>query len=85
MRKMGFYLQGQGHINWNSVHTIKYDCFCVLNCWFFMGNQLSLTVHVHKLECLVKSLLCCSQGQGHSEGSELQWLFARTISMIGQT
>ena len=38
----------------------------------FGGDQLSLTVHVHKLECLVKRLLCCIQGQGHSEGSELQ-------------
>ena len=36
------------------------------------GDQLGLTVHVHKLECLVKRLLCCIQGQGHSEGSELQ-------------
>ena len=36
------------------------------------GDQLSLTVHVHKLECLVKRLLCCIQGQGHSEGSKLQ-------------
>ena len=36
------------------------------------GDQLSLTVHVHKLECLVKRLLFCIQGQGHSEGSELQ-------------
>ena len=36
------------------------------------GDQLSLTVQVHKLECLVKRLLCCIQGQGHSEGSELQ-------------
>ena len=35
----------------------------------FGGDQLSLTVHVHKLECLVKRLLCCIQGQGHSEGS----------------
>ena len=49
---------------------------------FFMDNQLSLTVHVHKLECLVKRLLCCIQS--HSEGSELQWMFARTISLIGQ-
>ena len=24
---MGFYLQGQGHSNWISVHTIKYDYF----------------------------------------------------------
>ena len=49
------------------------------------GDQLSLTLHVHKLECLVKRLLCCIQGQGHSEGSELQRMFARTISLIGQT
>ena len=35
----------------------------------FWGDQLSLTVHVHKLERLVKRLLCCIQGQGHSEGS----------------
>ena len=27
MRKMGFYLQGQGHSNWILVHTIKYDYF----------------------------------------------------------
>jgi len=26
-RHMGFYLQGQGHSNWISVHTIKYDYF----------------------------------------------------------
>ena len=37
-----------------------------------LGDQLSLTVHVHKLECLVKRLLCCIQVQGHSEGSEFQ-------------
>ena len=27
MRKVGFYLQGQGHSSWISVHTIKYDYF----------------------------------------------------------
>ena len=27
MRKMGFYLQGQGHSNWISIDTIKYDYF----------------------------------------------------------
>ena len=37
-----------------------------------LGDQLSVTVHVHKLECLVKRLLCCIQDQGHNEGSELQ-------------
>ena len=86
MQKMGFHLQGQGHSNWISVHTMKYGYFCYMF-WTadFFGNQLSLTVLVHKLECLVKRLLCCIQGQGHSEGSELQWMFARTISLIDQT
>ena len=27
MRKMGLYLQGQGHSNWILVHTVKYDYF----------------------------------------------------------
>ena len=49
--------------------TISIICSELLIFW---GDQLSLTVHVHKLECLVKRLLCCIQGQGHSEGSELQ-------------
>ena len=77
MRKIGFYLQG--HSNWISVHTIKYDYFYYMfwtGDFFLGGDQLSLTVHVHKLKCLVKRLLCCIQGQGHSEGSELQWTYA---------
>ena len=49
--------------------TISIICSELLISW---GDQLSLTVPVHKLECLVKRLLCCIQGQGHSEGSELQ-------------
>ena len=55
VRKMGCYLQGQGHSNWVWVHTMKSWLFLshVLNCWFF-GDQLSLTVHVHKLEFLSK-------------------------------
>ena len=62
--------------------TISIICSELLNFW---DDQLSLTVHVHKLECLVKRLLYCIQGEGHSEGSELQKMFARTISLIGQT
>ena len=86
VRKMGCYLQGQSHSNWVWVHTMKSWLFLlyVLNCWSF-GDQLSLTVHVRKLESLVKRLLCCIQGQGHSEGSGLQWMFARAISLIDQT
>ena len=66
-------------IQWNMTISIMF--------WTadFLDNQLSLTVHVYKPECLVKKLLCCIQGQGHSEGSELQWMFARTLSLIGQT
>ena len=45
--------------------TISIVCSELL---IFGGDQLSLTV----LECLVKWLPCCIQGQGHSEGSELQ-------------
>ena len=60
--------------------TISIICSELLIFW---GDQLSLTECVHKLECLVKRLLFC--GQGHSEGSELQWMFARIISLIGQT
>ena len=50
MQKMGFYLQGQGHSNWISVHAIKYDYFYYMF-WTAdsFGDQLSLTVHVHKL------------------------------------
>ena len=81
MWKMGFYLQGQSHSNWISVYAMKYDYFYYMF-WTadFLSDQLSLAVHVH---CLVKRLLCCSQG--HSEGSELQWMFAWTISLIGKT
>ena len=71
MQKMGFYRQG--HSNSILVHTIKYDSlFLCSELLIFWGDQLGLTVHVHKLEYLVKRLLCCSQGQGHSEGSELK-------------
>ena len=86
MQKMGFYIQGQGHSNWISVHTMKYNYFYYMF-WTadFVGNQFSLTVHVPKLECLVKRLLCCIQGQRHSDSSELQWMFAQTIFLIGQT
>ena len=54
-----------GFIQWN--HDYFYYMFWTAD---FFGNQLSLTVHVHKLECLMKRLLCCIQGQGHSEGSD---------------
>ena len=70
---MGFYLQGQGHSNEfqfiQSNMTISIICSELL---IFGGDQLGLTVHVQKLECLVKRLLCCIQGQGHSESSELK-------------
>jgi len=47
--------------------TISVTCSELL---IFSGDQLSLTVYVHKPKWLVKRLLCCIQGQGHSEGSE---------------
>ena len=61
MQKMGCYLQGQGHSNWVWVHTMKWLSI-MLNCWSFC-DQLSLTVHVHKLDCLVKRLCLQSRSQ----------------------
>ena len=95
VQKMGCYLQGQGHRNWVWVHTMKSWLFLlyVLNYWFkknkknllfSFGDQLSLTVHVHKLKCLVKRLLCCIEGQSHSEDECLpgQYLWSVKLSMV---
>ena len=38
MQKMGFYLQGQGHSNWISVHTIKYDYFYYIFWTAYLGG-----------------------------------------------
>ena len=75
MWKMGFYLQGQSYSNWISVYAMEYDYFYYMF-WTadFLSDQLSLTVHVHKL---VKRLLCCIQGQGHSE-----YLWLVKLSMV---
>ena len=42
VRKMGCYLQGQGHSNWVWVHTMKSWLFLlyVLNCWFWGATNL---------------------------------------------
>ena len=34
------------------------------------ATKFGLRAHYHKLDCLVKRLLCC--GQGHRKGSKLQ-------------
>ena len=42
MRKMGFYLQGQGHSNWifGSCNEIWLFLLYVLNCWFLGATNL---------------------------------------------
>ena len=47
------------------AHTFKFDYFYLQNCWSIDATNLSLMVHRHKLECLVKRLVCYVQGQGH--------------------
>ena len=81
VRKMGFCLQGQGYNHWISIHTIKYDYFYYMfwNADFWGATNL---VWQCMWSVFSKRLLCCIQGQGHSEGYELQWMFARTISLI---
>ena len=75
MRKMGFYLQGQGHSNWISVHTIKYDISIICSeLLIFGGNQLSLTVPVHKLESCEKVALLYSR-------SRSQWRFWTSVNV----
>ena len=32
-------------------------------------TKLGMVIHHHRPECLVRRLVCCLQGQGHSEGS----------------
>ena len=41
----------------------------LLNCWSFFLTKLGVVIHHHEPECQVKRLLCCHQGQRHSEGS----------------
>ena len=41
----------------------------LLNCWTYFMSQ-----------CLVRKLDCCVQGQGHSEGSDCQWMFVQPVS-----
>ena len=42
----------------------------------------SMVRHHYKPECHMWKMDFYLQGQGHSEGSELQWMFARTMSLI---
>ena len=53
------------------AHMIKIWLFLLyfLNCWF-LGNQAWSDDNHHELECLVKKLDYCIQGQGHSKGSK---------------
>ena len=63
MRKIDFFFKDKVTITEfrfiQSNMTISIICSEVM---ILLGDQLSLTVHVHKLECLVKRLLCCIQG-----------------------
>ena len=74
MRKMGFsiFKVKVTVTEFRFIQSNMTICIICSELLIFWGDQLSLTVHVHKLECLVKRLLCCIQCQGHSEGSELQ-------------
>ena len=65
------------------AHLIRYDCFYHI-CW---TADLSVTspnwmVHHHKLESFVLKLDWCFQGQGHSEGLKLYWIFMYLLSSV---
>ena len=58
------------------AHLIRYDCFCHVS-WTadLLATKVNWMVHHHKLEWFVYKLDICFQGQGHSESSELYWIF----------
>ena len=74
MWKMGFYLQGQGHSNWISVHTIKYDYFYVLNCWFCWVTNLVWQCMFISWSVLWKVALLYSR-------SRSQWRFWTSVNV----
>ena len=62
-------LQGQVHSK-GSYKQIMSLCYFFFWTTDSFANTLSLMVRHHKLECLVKRLDCCVQGQGHSKDSQ---------------
>ena len=59
----------------------KYDCFyCIFWTADPLATKLTLMVSYHKLQCPVRKLECCVQGQGYSKSSKCQWLFAWAIA-----
>ena len=60
-------------ICWFATSKVKVTSFhCIVWTAGFFCNQLTLTVHHHKPECLVKTFVYYFQGQGHSRTSKYQ-------------
>ena len=47
-----------------------------------IATKLSIMVHHHESECLVRRLVCCVHCQGHSEGSKLYWMFVSPLFSV---
>ena len=58
-------------LNWSTIILWTADS---------LATKLGLMVHHHKPEYLVTKLDYCIQGQGHSKGSQWQWMFVQMIS-----
>ena len=65
------------------AHIIRYDCFYHI-CWTsdLFVTKFIWMVHHHKLKCFVSKLDCSFQGQDHSAGSKLYWIFIYLISSL---
>ena len=76
--KNGLIFQHHTHGDWVWVLSIKSWLFPL---YLFWTAALSVTnlVHVHQQECLVKRFICCTEGQSHSEGSELHFMHVCTL------
>ena len=76
-KRLGSYLQGHsaGSNSQNlTVSSISPEFFLPF------ATKFGIVVHHHESECCVTILDCCLEGQGHSEGSNPQGIFVRTIS-----
>ena len=67
-------------------HILKYDLF-LLYCIFRTADLFATKLSLRVLTPLspisfVKRLGCCVQGQGHSDGSKLHWIFVSPILLV---
>ena len=64
-------------VSWSQwgLITLEYNSFYIFTAVHPLATRRSLMIHQHMLEYLVNIFDCCVQGQGYSDGSNLDWIF----------